>query len=669
MKPHRQSLWACLLCLLMVGLLATGLPRLQVDNSFEIWFPEDDAALLSYRQFLMEFGSDEVVVLGIQLPDATALAPERTSRLRKLTETLAQQPGISRVLSLPSDAELEAGLFGDQDQIKDFYVSPHRNAYKLLVWMAPLPDLESRRHKILEAIDQSAAAAFPDRRDIWLAGTGVVLDALNRETLSQGGIFLPLSYGLILLVLAAITRSWGWTGLAAAILILANCGLFGLMGWLDRPVTMITVALPPLILVVTVSTLLHFARTPGSFGNIARPVVFSGLTSACGFFSLGAAEMLITRDYGLFAGIGVLLALALSLTGAGLLFQQTDHRRTSKPQTGMTRLNQSVRFLLQYQRSVLVVGGLVVLGALVLARSLIIDTYPLGFLPDNHRARQDNQQLEAQFGPYLPMEFILQYPNFSGAMTFEDMSILRQLQRAVEELPFVGSSLSVLDVNQNYSSGTAPSRWVDDSGQRLRVSWTTPIGSARDIGVMERQILDTAAEQLPEGAVLSSSGYLPLYNRLVEHLLSDQLNSLAIAALSVFGIMGLLLRRLRVLIYAFAVNLLPLCSLLALMSLASVPLDIATITVAPAMLGLIVDDSIHWLYHYHRCRADGLAVVPALEQTNRTIGHTLVSTSVVLVLGFGILGFAGIDSIATNGLLMAWTVVVALLTDLLLLPV
>jgi predicted RND superfamily exporter protein len=249
--------------------------------------------------------------------------------------------------------------------------------------------------------------------------------------------------------------------------------------------------------------------------------------------------------------------------------------------------------------------------------------------------------------------------------------LLQQLQRAVEALPVVGRSLSVLDMDRNYSGGggTAPSRWMDDDGQRLRVSWAIPVGSARDIGVMERRILATATEQLPEGVVLRSSGYLPLYNRLVDHLLSDQLSSLAIAVLSVFGIMGLLLRQLRVMIYALAVNLLPLCSLLALMSLAGVPLDIATITVAPAMLGLIVDDSIHWLYHYDRCRADGLAVVTALEQTNRTIGSTLVSTSIILVLGFGILGFAGINSIATNGLLMAFTVLIALLTDLLLLPV
>jgi predicted RND superfamily exporter protein len=105
------------------------------------------------------------------------------------------------------------------------------------------------------------------------------------------------------------------------------------------------------------------------------------------------------------------------------------------------------------------------------------------------------------------------------------------------------------------------------------------------------------------------------------------------------------------------------------MSLLGIPLDIATITVAPAMLGLIVDDSIHWLYHYHQWRAEGLAVESALAQTNRTIGSTLIYTSFTLMLGFGVLGFSTMDSIAVNGLLMVWTVAVALLTDLLIHPV
>ncbi len=186
MKTLSHPMAACLLSLLLVGLMATGLPGLRVDNSFEIWFPEDDSAMVSYRNFLSEFGNDEVVVLGIQLPDATALAPARTAKLEGLADNLAQQAGVSRVLSLPPLEELAADPFSEPDKITDFFVSRDRTAYKLLVWMAPLPDLESRRQQILEGIDRSAAAAFPDSREIWLAGTGVVLDALNRDSIPGG---------------------------------------------------------------------------------------------------------------------------------------------------------------------------------------------------------------------------------------------------------------------------------------------------------------------------------------------------------------------------------------------------------------------------------------------------------------------------------------------------
>ena len=108
--------------------------------------------------------------------------------------------------------------------------------------------------------------------------------------------------------------------------------------------------------------------------------------------------------------------------------------------------------------------------------------------------------------------------------------------------------------------------------------------------------------------------------------------------------------------------------LAALMTRFSIPLDVATITVAPALLGLIVDDTIHFLYAYRsRCRA-GATASEAVAGSGAAVGSTLALTTLTLALGFAVLGFADIAIVSSTGMLMAVGVVIALLADLVLLP-
>jgi predicted RND superfamily exporter protein len=217
-------------------------------------------------------------------------------------------------------------------------------------------------------------------------------------------------------------------------------------------------------------------------------------------------------------------------------------------------------------------------------------------------------------------------------------------------------------------SGIEPQRWIDNSGTRVRVTWVVPMSSAGELEVLTNKVLDAGRELLPRGASLTATGYLPLYSRLIDHVISDQVKSLAVALIVVFGLIACWFRDLRTVLIALAINLPPIVFLLGTMALLNVPLDVATITVAPAMLGLIVDDSMHLLYHYRQRISEGVKLEAALAANFATVGRTLILTSAVLVAGFGLLGFSSVSSISSNGLLMALTVVFALAVDLLLLP-
>ena len=687
MNPLIRSRWWLLAAsVLLIGGLASGLSGLRLDNSFEIWFPEDDPALLAYQRYQRDFGSDEVIVLAVRLPVADAHTEARIAALMRLSADVEQMTGVAVVqslASLPAFDEDDAFLDAEIERFTDLFVDASGSTYKLLVTMERRNDLESIRPALFLAIDAASRNAFPDNTGIWMAGTGVVLNALNDTTIAESAVFLPLSYGLILSLLGYLTRSWRWTSLACVVLTGANVGMFGLMGLMERPITMITMALPPIALVVTICSVLHLQRGSSNFADALKPVIFSGLTTAAGFFSLSAADMAITRDYGLFAGVVILLSLVLTVGGACFMRRcdRVGDSRATPPADRLAGFLESSIACAMRHRRVVVAGyiGLVGLAAFHIA-NLNVDTHSIGFLSSEHRARSDSDDIEATFGPYIPLEFILHLGTPTDASSERVLTRIYELQQQVmRRVASLGDSFSYVDalvageIIEDYGAaadvhGIEPSRWIDEQRTRIRMNWTVPMASANELAKLKNQILEAGRDALPSGMTLTATGYLPLYSRLIDRVVTDQVQSLSIAMLVVFALIALLMRDVRMCIVAVTINVLPIVLLLASMALLEIPLDIATVTVAPAMLGLIVDDSIHLLYHYRRRRHEGTTLDAAVLANARTVGRTLVMTSFVLVIGFGVLGFSAISSISTNGLLMAWTVVLALGSDLFLLP-
>ena len=114
---------------------------------------------------------------------------------------------------------------------------------------------------------------------------------------------------------------------------------------------------------------------------------------------------------------------------------------------------------------------------------------------------------------------------------------------------------------------------------------------------------------------------------------------------------------------ALPANAIPVAMTLGLMGLTGIPLDVASATIASVILGLVVDDSVHLLRPVAKAGID-----ESLRIAARRTGGTLLMTSLILAAGFLVLGLAEIRSIAWFGVLTSFAVIVAILTDLLLLP-
>jgi len=713
LTTHRAL--ALFLTLGLVAVVGSFALRLEVDNSLQAWFVDDDPALVSYRQFLQEFGGDEVVVIALTGPGAV-FDPDRLARLSSLTLEVSHLEGVLRVWSLASlavpsresttwmpllDEPVDASdvervrAWSQLSALSARFIGKDEHTLALYAWLTAAPDLEQKRGSILDGVRKAVEASLASQETAHFGGFGVVYDALNRATFGQGGMFIGLSYLVIAVALYLVTGRWRWTALALVVVTLADLTLFGAMGLLGRPLNLVTVALPALVMVLGVANVIHLtthldisldkSRLSAALAVAAVPCLFNALTTGGGFLSLGTASMAVTRDYGLFAALGVLAAFVLSLVGVATLLPKSNVERTSRFKVALNAIVEALMVLsLRRRRWVIVLTALLFALAGWGVSRIVVDTYTIDFLPKEDQVRRDSEVIEEHLGPYLPLELLLRVPTEGGWKTPDFLEALSLAEVELRTLPQVGSTLSVVTLLQDLqrqlpaaadatlqSSALAAldvEALVSADGRTVRLTATVPMASARTMDDLAGRAQSLVQQAMSDRAVVEVSGYLPLYSQIVQQLLQDQLSSFALAFVVVFLLVGMVLRSWRFTLLAIPPNLMPVAMVLGAMGFWGIRLDVATVTIAAAVLGIVVDDTVHILYRLKRAISEGLSLEAAFRAIARSSGVAVVSTSFIFCAGFGVIALAQVKSVAYVGLLTAVAVVVALVMDLMLVP-
>lgn len=656
-----------LLALAMVPLLlAAG--RVRPANSLDAWFVEGDPALAQYHDFLRRFGNDEAVIVGFETPDgargATALALQR-----RLATRIASVQGVARVIAggeLP--APVARGLVADDGR-----------AVALVAWMSAQPDFESHRGRIIAAIRDAARAELePLGRRAHLAGNGVLYEGLNQQTARDTGLFLGLAVFAMIVLLALGLRSPLAILLALVGPLVASAAAVGLMELAGRPFTVVSSALPTLVLVIaladSIHVLLHYEQVrrgappaddaerreqaAAAIAWVAVPCFFTALTTAAGFLALVTSKTALVRDFGLFAAAGMMLAWAVTLAFLAAALSRWDVRPPARGAGG----GWLQRVLLRYAEAVPRVRwrvlGITALITVVLAlgaQRIEVETLTIGLLPPDHDVRRDSDWLEDRLGPYTPLEMLV--TNRGGDST-AFAARLAEWSRRAEALPDVDRTFSVADRS-----------YVADGGRTVRVTayvpMTTANGFARIAGALERE----GEAVFGESAAVRASGYLPLYVRISDYVVESTLAGLGSSFLLVFALIAVLLRNVRGVLASVPTNVLPVLLVFGVMGWLGIPLDIATATVGTIVLGIVVDDTIHYLHRYRHERGEGRSSTSAAAVSLTEAGESIVLTTAVLVCGFAVMIAAGTKSISWFGLIATVAIGGAMLADLVLMPV
>jgi uncharacterized protein len=211
---------------------------------------------------------------------------------------------------------------------------------------------------------------------------------------------------------------------------------------------------------------------------------------------------------------------------------------------------------------------------------------------------------------------------------------------------------------------------VDEEQQVARIN-----AQIKDIGSVElskklKELEKTAAEIFPpEEYDVTFTGTSIVFVKGNDYLVRNLVQSISLAFLIIALLMGLLFRKLRMVFISLVPNFLPLIITAGLMGFAGIPLKPSTLLVFSIAFGISIDDALHFLGKYRQELRNFSGNIPeTIAFTLKETGTSMVFTSLVLFFGFAIFYFSTFGGTQAVGLLTSLTLLVAMVTNLLLLP-
>jgi predicted RND superfamily exporter protein len=707
---------ACAGALALAG--GGAIPSVTFDASAERLVVQDrpDAEVL--REARRAFGSDDLIVVA-QIGDPPVTAAGRLARLRQLATAIDGVRGVTRVWFLgdsrrQGQAPAEAAL-ADPPIGHEHLSSRDGRTAAILVFPEDRSDDPLLRPKLVEAV-REILSAYPGPERVVASGSGVVAEDLGSEMQADIARFSVWTVAVLVAILVLVLHSPSAVFLALCVSGVGTLVMIGAMAALGRTISVLTTMTPTLILSIGTTYAVYLielhrqaagdirSRARATMRQAGLPVLLSAATTIMGFFSLATSHIPAIREFAIIGavGVGVVAAAVLFILPAGFCLL-APAKRTVPRSTGATAV------LLHIERAVIAHSGRILLGVLALMTissfgitRLRVDTTFIGWLSEAHRTRVEFDELTERLGGLVPLLVVLDSGVEGGALEPDFLEKIMELQVHLETLPGIHGSFSAVDLLAEINraafpdaAGTRPHRDIPESRglalmylRRYEAGGAAPAGDIaslvsddrRRVAVWVRTDLRGSREAdrtiaairehlMSRGIRGDVTGTAPLLYASADEIVRGQIRGLALALASIAVTLTVCVRSPRLGLIAIPTNLLPILVLFGMMGLFGVPLNVSTSLIACVCLGVIVDDTVHFVLHYQRALERFGDAEAAIRETFRTVGRAILFTSLSLAAAFLVLTFSSFGPILDLGWLSAVTMISALVADLLLLPI
>ena len=255
------------------------------------------------------------------------------------------------------------------------------------------------------------------------------------------------------------------------------------------------------------------------------------------------------------------------------------------------------------------------------------------------------------------------------------LDILKDLNQTLNEgdaayfrIPDTEEEVAQMMMLYENAGGTESEYWVDYDYRRLRLMVEISDFNSAEVE-KELNDIDRRAREVFPGATITAVGNLPQYNVMMQYLVRGQMLSFIISVLIIGVILMIAFQSVKVGLIGLIPNIMPAIFVGGIMGWAGIPLDMMTATIIPMMLGMAVDDTIHFINHskleYDRCGK----YPKSINRTFRVVGVAIVTTSIITSAVFGSFATSPCAMNSHFGWLAVVGIISALAADLFVTPV
>ncbi len=554
---------------------------------------------------------------------------------------------------------------------------------------------------------------YPDH-DFYHTGIVFMNNSFMNQAQKDASTLVPLMFLMIILILWLLLRSFAGTFATLVVIIISITSTMGISGWMGMFLSTATVNVPTMVMTLAVADCVHvissmlYAMRQGQSKEEAisysiklnlMPIFITSATTAIGFLTLNFSDVPVFADLGNLTALGVMIAFVLSVTLLPALLKILPMRPIK---TGSEKSNWIEKLgdkVIDNHKRLLPISILVMVLALTATFNNEVNDVATEYFDDSTTFRQSTNFQQEKISGMSTIDFALDSKESSGLNKPQMLNSVTEFSEWLRAQPEVDHVLTISDtfkrLNKNmHADDESYHRLPQDrelaAQYLLLYEMSLPYGldlnnqinidksSTRITAILQNlgSVEFTTFERRAQDWIATNTTNIEMSaaspNLMFAHIGQKNMNSMLLGTLLalvlISGLLIFALRSWRLGVISLIPNLLPAGIGFGIWALYSGEINMALSIVLSMTLGIIVDDTVHFLSKYKYAKDEGKSTEESIRYSFSSVGQALWITTLVLAIGFSMLALSSFRLNSDMGLLTAIIIVAALIVDFLFLP-
>ena len=552
--------------------------------------------------------------------------------------------------------------------------------------------------------------------DFYLSGIVMMNNSFPEAAQGDMQELVPMMYGIIILVMLFALRSVSGTLGTVLIMAMSVMTAMGLTGYAGVKLTGPSASAPTIILTLAVADSIHLLVT--MFYNMRHgmekhaaiiesirinmmPIFLTSLTTAIGFLTMNFSEVPPFQHLGNMTAVGVAAAFLFSIVTLPAFMAVIPVWVKQRPEEKVVFMDRFADFVINKQK-VLFWGMLaVIIGLTASIARLDINDLFVEYFDDRYEFRTDTDFMTENLTGIYQVGYSLESGEEGGISEPVYLEKVEEFANWFRDQPGVIHVTTLTDIMKRLNKnmhGDDPAWYKIPDSRELAAQYlllyelSLPYGldlnnqinvsksatrftvtldslSTQDTLHLEANANQWLVDNAPESMQVAGASPTIMFTHIAERNIKSMLTGTTLALVLISLILVVAVKSLRIGIISLVPNLAPAAMAFGFWGIINGEVGLATSVVTSISLGIVVDDTVHFLTKYLRARREhGLDATEAVRYAFRTVGTALWITSFILIAGFLVLSRSGFELNSEMGLLTACAIAFAIIADFLFLP-